>query len=194
MIQKIIPIVLQAVFVFGGVAGGIYLKSSGMLGGAKAEAHAAEGEDHGEGEESGGHGEAKKDKKDKKKDKGGHGEAKGGHGESSEPGDDKGVIKFSRQFVVPVMHGDGQNSLIVFDIAIEVPPGASEGLYTFEPRLRDAVLSALLKLSNEGVFNDQFFGEGNLSVLRSSLRDAAKTIIGDDAEQILILNIARQSP
>lgn len=191
MIKKIIPIVLQAVFVFGGVAGGIYLKSSGMLGGAKAEAHAVDGEDHGGAEEDGGHGDAKKDKK---KAKGGHGEAKGGHGESSEPGDDKGVIKFSRQFVVPVLHGDGQSSLIVFDIAIEVPPGASEGLYTFEPRLRDAVLSALLKLSNEGVFNDQFFDEGNLSILRSSLRDAAKTIIGDDAEQILILNIARQSP
>lgn len=193
MIKKLIPIVLQAVFVFGGVAGGIYLKSSGMLGGAKAEAHAAEGEDdgHADAEKDGGHGESKKDKK---KAKDGHGEAKDGHGEEQASGDDKGVIKFSRQFVVPVLHENGQSSLVVFDIGIEVPPGATEGLYTFEPRLRDAVLSALLKLSNDGVFDDQFFDEGNLVVLRSSLLDAAKTIIGDDAEQILILNIARQSP
>ncbi len=192
MIKKLIPIVLQAVFVFGGVAGGILLKSSGMLGGAKAETHAAEGEEgeHADADKDAGHGDAKKDKK---KAKGGHGEAKGGHGEEQASGDDKGVIKFSRQFVVPVLHADGQNSLVVFDIGIEVPPGASEGLYAFEPRLRDAVLSALLKLSNEGVFDDQFFNENNLGALRMSLLEAAKSIIGDDAEQILILNIARQT-
>lgn len=191
MIKKIIPIALQAVFVFGGVAGGIYLKSSGMLGGAKAEAHAAEGEEHDSGEKDDGHGEKKKDKK---KGKDGHGEAKGGHGEESPAGDDKGVIKFSRQFVVPVLHEDGRSSLVVFDIGIEVPPGASEGLYQFEPRLRDAILSALLRLSNEGLFNDQFFNDNNLAALRTNLLAAAKTIVGDDAEQILILNIARQSP
>lgn len=191
MIKKIIPIALQAVFVFGGVAGGIYLKSSGMLGGAKAEAHAAEGEEHDSGEKDDGHGEKKKDTK---KGKDGHGEAKGGHGEESPAGDDKGVIKFSRQFVVPVLHEDGRSSLVVFDIGIEVPPGASEGLYQFEPRLRDAILSALLRLSNEGLFNDQFFNDNNLAALRTNLLAAAKTIVGDDAEQILILNIARQSP
>lgn len=192
MIKKLIPIILQAAFVFGGVAGGIYLKSSGLLGGAKAEAHAVEGEDHASEEDKDAHGEPKK--KESKKAKDGHGEAKGGHGEKTQPGDDKGVIKFSRQFVVPVLHDDGQSALVVFDIGIEVPPGASEGLYEFEPRLRDALLSALLKLSNEGIFDNEFFNEGNLSVLRSSLRDAAKSIIGDDAEQILILNIARQTP
>lgn len=189
MIKKLIPIILQAVFVFGGVAGGIYLKSSGMLGGAKVEANATDAE-HAAGE-SGGHEDAKKDKT---KSKGGHGQAKGEHGEEGASGDDKGVIKFSRQFVVPILHEDGANSLVVFDIGIEVPPGASEGLYQFEPRLRDAVLSALLKLSNEGVFDNQFFDDGNLGVLRSSLLAAAKTIIGEDAEQILILNIVRQSP
>ena len=188
MIKKIIPIVVQSVFIFGGVAGGIYLKSSGMLGGA----HAAAEEDgaasaHEEGESGGGH-EAAPDKKEKEK--GGH----GAEGKEEKDGKDasSGVIRFSRQFVVPVIHKDGANSLLVLDIGIEAPPG-SEGLYSYELKLRDALLAALLKFSNEGAFDDDFIESGNLDQLRAALLVAAKGVIGDRAEQILILSIARQS-
>lgn len=191
MLKKILPIVLQSVFVFGGVAGGIYLKSSGMLGSAP-DAHAAEGggeEGADAGHEEGGdnaHGEKKNDKKADEK--------KGGHGEADKGGGDKsgGVIRFSRQFVVPVIHEDGVNSLLVLDIGVATPPEATQGLYTFELKLRDAILTALLRLSNSGAFDDELLEDASISALRTDLLAAAKTVIGDDAKQILILNIARQ--
>lgn len=189
MLKKILPIVLQSVFVFGGVAGGIYAKSSGMFGveAASAEdAHADEGGDaHADKKSEGDHKDAKDAKKSEK--------AKGGHGEDGKEGADRtgGVIRFSRQFVVPVIHNDGVNSLLVLDIGIEAPPG-SEGLYSYELKLRDALLAALLKMSNEGRFDEDFIEKGNLAELRASLLVAAKSVIGDNAEQILILSIARQ--
>ncbi|MBY0421619.1 MAG: hypothetical protein K2Q06_04890 [Parvularculaceae bacterium] len=184
MIKKILPIALQSVFVFGGVAGGIYLKSSGMLGAAPAAAaHAEEADDAAPDD---GHGGSDKDKKAKDK--------KDGHGEADKGGADKtgGVIRFSRQFVVPVIHEDGVNSLLVLDIGISVPPEATQGLYTFELKLRDALLTALLRLSNSGAFDDELLDDKNIDALRTDLLAAAKTVIGDDAKQILILNIARQ--
>lgn len=190
MLKKIIPVVLQGVFVFGGVAGGIYAKSSGMFGGGAGPAEEASTEEHGDAQDEKkaepGHKDAKEEKK--------HEKAKsGGHGEGGKEGADRtgGVIRFSRQFVVPVIHQDGVNSLLVLDIGIEAPPG-SEGLYSYELKLRDAMLAALLKLSNEGRFDEDFIEKGNLAELRASLLVAAKSVIGDNAEQILILSIARQ--
>lgn len=188
MIKKILPFILQAVFVLAGVAGGIQLKS--MLA-APAEAHATDADDEEEGEhaakpDDSAHGDDKKDKKKKKEKSGGHG------AEESDPSKSSGFIKFSRQFVVPVIHDTGVHFLLVLDIGIQVPPSGAEGLYTFEPKLRDAVLTELLKLSSEGAFDDEFFEHKRIDALKTRLLDAARTIIGADAEQILVLGIARQ--
>lgn len=190
MIKKIIPIVVQSVFIFGGVAGGIYLKSSGMLGGAPATSAKSAESAH----EEKGSGDGHEDASEKKgKSEGGH-EEEGKEGKEGKDGKDgsSGVIRFSRQFVVPVIHRDGANSLLVLDIGIQAPPG-SEGLYSYELKLRDALLAALLKFSNEGAFDDDFIETGNLDQLRAALLVAAKGVIGDRAQQILILSIARQA-
>lgn len=187
MIKKILPVLLQTVFVFAGVAGGIYAKSSGILGGPKpAQEHAAA--EHGVEGEAGDDGE-KHEKKEKKKEKAsGHG---GEEGETASAGD-TGVLKFDRQFVVPVIRTEGANSLVVLDIGIQVPPERAQALYQFEPKLRDAVLGALLQLSNEGYFDGDFLAEDRVDRLRSVLLIAAKKVIGPDAQQIYVLNLARQ--
>lgn len=184
---KIISLVFQLAFVAGGVALGLQMKSSAPTGeheeGDKSE------KDHGK---DGDHKKPDK-KKDKKKEKDSHGKkSKGGHGD--EKGDDSGYgyLKFSRQFIVPIVAANNVDTLLIIDINLEITPSATEDAYSQEPKLRDALLTTLLKLSNEGFFNDDILKEGNIEEIRAALLEAAQAIIGDDALEVLILNIARQ--
>lgn len=202
-VGKIVPLVIQALAVFGGASAGIVLKSSFP---ASDEAAAGHEDDHGKAakaEAKGGHGDAAhadkpKDKHAAKKDK--HGDDKaaqnshgGGHGApAAETTGGSSFMKFSRQFVVPVITASGVRSLVVMDINIEVPPGMEESIYTREPKLRDSMLATLLSLSNRGAFNQNLLDAANLDTIRSELLRAARTVVGEDAENVLILNITRQ--
>ncbi|NOX94412.1 MAG: hypothetical protein GXP04_04755 [Alphaproteobacteria bacterium] len=101
-------------------------------------------------------------------------------------------MKFSRQFIVPVIRTNNVNALVVIDINIELLANATEKAYTREPKIRDALLSALLRLSNEGAFGDQLLNQQNIEHIREQLLTAAQSILGDSATDILILSIARQ--
>ncbi len=198
-IAKAVPFVIQALAVFGGVSGGVWLKSTLAADAGDKSSH--EG-GHKAPDKADKHGDKSKDQhaaKDKKesgkktaKDShgGGHG---GGHGaDSAKSESDTGFMKFSRQFVVPVIAPSGVRSLVVMDINIEVPPGMEETVYTREPKLRDSMLAVMLNLSNRGAFDQNLLHERNLDIIRSELLGAARTVIGDDAQNVLILNITRQ--
>jgi len=206
---KFLPYVLQAIFVVGGLSLGLWLKSGGLPSAPKEKpaAHAeAKADGHGAKEASAGHGATSEKKTEKKKaekkkkdshggsSKGGHGESsKGGHGgKGGESGSPLGYLKFSRQFVVPVIAKSGVRSLVVMDINIEVPPDVTETAYLSEPKLRDSMLSVLLDLSNRGAFNEVMLDPANQENIRAELLDAARSVIGPDALSILILSIARQ--
>ena len=195
---------VQALAVFGGVAAGLTLKSGATpASGSAVETGApAAGDGHGEASsdkkgETEKPAKAAKDKKAKEK-KPARGEHGGGHGDakSGEHGDEAsgeaGFMKFSRQFVVPVIDPSGVRSLVVMDINIETPPGGAEATYAREPKLRDAMLAALLGLSNRGAFDQHLLERENLDIIRAELLAAARSVIGDDAANILILNITRQ--
>jgi hypothetical protein len=198
---KYLPYAIQGVAVIGGVAGGLFLKSMGSApeappaheeGEAGAGAHGAS-EEHAakKPEKDGKAGKKdakKKDAKKKEKKEAGHG---GGHGKGA---DDAayGYMKFSRQFVVPVIGQAGVTSLIVLDINIEVPPAETEKVYLQEPKLRDSLLGTLLALSNNGAFSNQILDQANLDTMRVKLLESARTIIGENAQNVLILNITRQ--
>lgn len=184
--MKIVSIVLQLIGVVAGVFLGLSMKSSGGQDGAGgSSAHAEEKHDDGHGK--------KEKKKGKKKDKKGgksHGK-KDGHG-SGEEDAAYGFLKFSRQFIVPVVQADHVQSLVILDINLEVDPSATERAYSQEPKVRDALLRALFTLSNEGAFSGGFVDEENMEKVRTSLLTAAHGIIGDDVTEVLILNVARQ--
>lgn len=186
--MKIVSILLQVLFVSAGALGGLWLKSGsagGEASGAEhenADAH-AEPTAHAAADD---HGDDKKDKKKKKK-KDDHG---GGHDEES--GGDAGYMKFSRQFIVPVIRRDNSNALLVIDLNLEMSPDATERAYSREPKIRDALLSALLALSNEGAFENNLLADENVTQIRARLLEAAKEVQGEDVLDVLILSMARQ--
>lgn len=194
---KYLTLLLQLLAVVGGAAGGLWLKSATAPAAEPARAQdeakpAADDHESAEGKKA----EAKPKAVDAKtegkragdKKAGGHG---GGHGEA-EADAAYGFMKFSRQFVVPVIGDDGVRALVLLDINIEVPPAVTEFVYTQEPKLRDALLASLLQLSNSGAFDEHILERANMELVRSELLRAARSVIGEDAQNILILNIARQ--
>lgn len=185
---KIIAIVLQLIGVCAGVFIGFKLKYPDT---GDSAVHSEGGDDHGDD-----HADDKKKKKKKKKSK-----KKDDHGKSDDHGDDHsaaesngaGFLKFSRQFIVPVLNQSGVNSLIVLDLNLELPPNVAETAYSREPKIRDALLSTLLVLSTEGAFNDNLLAPENLDMIRARLLESARSVLGDDVIQVLIVSIAKQN-
>lgn len=195
---KYLPYAIQALAIVGGVAGGLFLKSMGAEPGdpqthgeteAASDLHDAAPEKHAEKAEKKKGGKAdKKGAKKKEKKSGDHG---GGHGGDTDEAA-YGYMKFSRQFVVPVIGEAGVSSLIVLDINLEVPPSETETIYLQEPKLRDSLLATLLALSNNGAFSNRLLDQANLDAVRAKLLESARAIIGDSAQNVLILNVTRQ--
>ncbi len=186
---KIIAIILQIVAVAGGVSLGIFLKSGGS---------SAHEEDTGVDEASDDeHKEKSPKSENKKKSKSDHKTSKdksGGHGGGTggSTGGDSGFMKFGRQFIVPVVGSNGVSALVVLDISLELAPSAKEDIYTREPKIRDALLTSLLTLSNEGAFNERLLQPENIEEIRSVLLSSAETILGNEVTGVLILNVAKQ--
>ena len=187
---KIVAIAIQVIAVAGGAYVGVVL-SSGSSGKAEQAEHDSAAEDshapeHAEKPEKEKKKDEHKDKKAKKKgDK--HG---GGHG--AETSGESGFMKFSRQFVVPVVSRNNVTALVIMDLNLELDPSSTESDYAREPKVRDAILKSLLQLSNEGAFGEDILDEENLDQIRERLRASAQTVLGDDVIDVLILNVARQ--
>ena len=184
--MKIISLVLQLVFVAGGVALGLAMKSP-----KPAETQESTEEDKKDSAKPNKNKDEKKssskkkkkadnDKKDKK--------SKDGKGSDTT----YGFLKFSRQFIVPIVTAGNVDTLLIIDINLEVKPAATESAYSQEPKLRDALLTALLRLSNEGAFDEKMLEDENIEDVREQLLYSAREIIGDDVLEVLILSMARQ--
>ncbi|NCQ24519.1 MAG: flagellar basal body-associated protein FliL [Rhodobacteraceae bacterium CG17_big_fil_post_rev_8_21_14_2_50_63_15] len=101
-------------------------------------------------------------------------------------------VKFNNQFVVPVVTRDLISAMIVLSLSVEIVPGTSQTIYDREPKLRDAFLQVLFDHANMGGFEGAFTNAGNMDVLRKSLTDVARRVVGDMALSVLITDIARQ--
>ena len=169
---KLLPIIIIVVAALVGGGGGFFLKMQS----SSAEAVDPETTDDS-------HASAE-DKKHGKKSKG------GGHGEPSE-----GIstyLKFKRQFVVPVMKNGRPEMLMVFDINIEVDASFSENAYSYEPRLRDAMLSQLFIFANDGELTNITQSTESLGKVKAALLETARKIMGDSAREILLIDIGVQ--
>ncbi len=172
MLQKLLPVIIIVVAGLVGGGGGFFAKSMMAKGGGDNEAAHAEAED--------GHG------KEKKKKKG------GGHGAEEDVG---GVtyMKFSRQFVIPVMRRGKPKSMVILDINIEVDNSLNESAYSLEPRLRDALLTRLLALAGEDMLPQMLEDVEKMEYMKAALLETSREIMGDAALNVLILDLGIQS-
>ena len=101
-------------------------------------------------------------------------------------------VKLNNQFVVPVVTEDRIDALVVMALSVEVESGHTQTIYEREPKLRDAFLQVLFDHANIGGFAGEFTNANNMDVLRMSLTEVARTVIGSAIHGVLITDIARQ--
>jgi len=115
-------------------------------------------------------------------------------GDHAGPGDPRAFdyVKFSNQFVVPVLEGTRVGSLVVLSLSLEVEPGAAEQVYAVEPKLRDVFLRILFDHANAGGFAGAFTDVATLDALRRALIEGARSVLGDRVQDVLIVDLVRQ--
>ncbi len=181
MIKKLLPVIVILVAALIGGGGGYFAKTQTAKA-ASDDATAAHGEAN-DAHAQAGDGSGKKENKKKK----------GGHGGKEEQTGATSFMKFGRQFVVPVVRQGKPKSMIILDINIEVDNTLTESVYTLEPRLRDALLSRLLSLAGQDMLPQMLEDNDKMDYMKSALLETSRSIIGDAALNILILDIGIQS-
>lgn len=177
--KQLIPALIAGVFIVAGGAGGFYVKNMGS-----AEASTAPS---GDGEESSGHGEEKSSGHDKPKaDKGGHGE------EESAGSGDVTYYKFTREFVVPLIRNERVESLVIINLNLEVDSSESQKLFSMEPKLRDNIMTTLIKLSNDGDTLHTLTNVDHYETIRSMVLTNLQDAISHNIRNVLILDMAKQ--
>lgn len=102
-------------------------------------------------------------------------------------------VKFSNQFIIPVMGDERVENMVVMSLSLEVKSGSVEAIYQREPKLRDAFLQVLFDHANAGGFDGNFVDTVALKSLRGALLEAAKKQVGDLAIDVLIVDLIKQS-
>ncbi len=169
MLQKLLPVIVIVIAGVVGGGGGFFAKSMMSGGGDKEAAHEDDAEGHG---------------KEKKKKGGGHGEEDTGS---------TSYMKFSRQFVVPVVRRGKPKSMVILDINIEVDNSQGESVYSLEPRLRDAILTRLLALAGEDMLPQMLEDVDKMEMMKAALLETSREIMGDAALNVLILDLGIQN-
>lgn len=167
MLAKLLPVIVIAVGAAVGGGGGYFAKTMTASAPTKT---TDSGDEHGG--------------KEKKKKKGSHGEEAAGA---------TSFMKFSRQFVVPVVRQGRPKSMVILDINLEVDNSLNESVYVLEPRLRDAILSKLLVLASQGMLPQMLEDQEKMETTKAALLETSQEIIGDAALSVLILDLGIQS-
>lgn len=100
--------------------------------------------------------------------------------------------KLNNQFVIPVVEEGRVAAMVILALSLEVEKGKTVEVFNREPKLRDVFLQILFDHANAGGFNGSFTDGANLILLRKSLHEAAKTVLGTIVTNVLISDIARQ--
>lgn len=108
------------------------------------------------------------------------------------PPEGREYVKMSNQFVIPVISGDKVTSLVVASLSLEVGAGASQIVFSREPKLRDAFLRVMLDHASIGGFDGNFTTAPRLGALRTALLEAARPVAGTQVSDVLITELARQ--
>ena len=175
MLRKILPLVLFLIGSGAGVGAGLMLRPQPEVGVAEEGHGEAADADHAR------DGSAAKTP----------GEA-AGHGADALQGELE-YVKLNNQFVVPIVENRQVVAMVVLTLSLEVPPGAKDGVFRREPKLRDSFLQVLFDHANIGGFDGAFTEANNLAVLRRALLETAQRDLEvESVRDVLILEIARQ--
>lgn len=100
--------------------------------------------------------------------------------------------RLNNQFIVPVVSDGRMAAMIVMSLSVEVSVGNLEAVFAAEPKLRDVFLQSMFTHANLGGFDGTFTSASNMRSLRQSLRDAARSVMGEVVLDVLIIDIVRQ--
>lgn len=169
MIKKLLPILLALVGLGAGIGGGLALRPDPTLVALDpcADPHAAEDME-----------------KSKSKDE--------GEESADEETSAFEYVKLNNQFVVPDLDDGRVVAMVVMSLNIEAKTGTREAIYAKEPKLRDAFLQVLFDHANLGGFKGAFTDSSKMSALRKALLEVAQKNIGDDINDVLVIDIVRQ--
>lgn len=162
--KKLLPILLALIGTGAGVGAGIFLAPSGEES-APADAHTSE-----------------------------EMQAEEDHAAGDDPEGAAGpvYVKMNNQFVIPIVEKDRVQSLVVLSLSLEIIGAGQEIVYNQEPKLRDVFLRVLFDHANIGGFEGNFTESRRMEILRRSLHEAARNVLGSIVGDVLITEIARQ--
>lgn len=101
-------------------------------------------------------------------------------------------VKFNSQFVVPVQTDGKITALLVVNLQLEVGEGSTEQAFRSEPRIRDAFLKILFAMAAEGAFDRDMFAPATQTELRGRLLAAARAVMGNTVNAVLISDFLKQ--
>jgi flagellar FliL protein len=101
-------------------------------------------------------------------------------------------VKLNNQFIVPDLDNGRVTAMVVLSLSLEAKTGAREAIYAREPKLRDAFLQVLFDHANTGGFKGAFTDSGTMNNLRNALTEIAQKTIGDEINDVLVIDIVRQ--
>lgn len=111
---------------------------------------------------------------------------------AAEAASPRSFVKIGRQTIVPVVEDGQTQALMLFEIAVDVPADVSAEVHELEPKLRDAFLRELFRMSHTGAFMNNFTDDRIIDELRRNLTRAAQEKIGKKSAEVLILDVMRQ--
>jgi len=175
-LKKLLPVLLIVLGIGGGAAAGLFLKPAVDAPPADAAEAVADGAatDAGAGVPPGA---------------GGAAPAGRDEGAADVP---RSYVQIGRQTIVPVVEGNETKALMLFELAVDVASEDQNLVVDMEPRLRDAFLRELLKMSHTGAFMSTFTDDAIIEELRRNLVSAARAHLGDRVNDVLILDVMRQ--
>lgn len=116
----------------------------------------------------------------------------GAEADDHKPVEERSYITIGEQTIVPVVEGERTRALMLFELAVDVDPAARDAAISLEPRLRDAFLRELLKMSSTGAFTSTYTEDWVMDELRRNLSAAARKHLGAAVREVLVLDVMRQ--
>ena len=116
----------------------------------------------------------------------------GGHGAGDGKNEAQAYYKFSRQFVVPIVVDGQPQAMMILDVVIAMSREPDGGAYSDEPRLRDAVLRALLAQAGAGELQGMLSEPQQLERTRAAILAQVRSVIGENAQSALLMDVAYQ--
>jgi flagellar protein FliL len=174
MMRILLPVLLLVAGLGGGVAAGKMLSGGGDAAATEGDPDAGYGEEGADESEDDGYGDSD------------------GYGDAADASSPYEYVRLNNQFIVPVIRHGSVRSLVVLSLTVEVLNGENTLVYDREPRLRDAFLRVMFSHANVGGFDGSFTTVEAMAPLRSGLLEAARQVLGDVVNDVLIVDIVRQ--